>query len=406
MSATITNVVVQVYNTLLIFVGIPGNILIMKVYFVKKPRSSSHVFIIGLALVDLLSILIRQISIVLMVPRFNLLKHSNEYLCRVPRFSNVTIIWCSVFLTTIIAFDRYFSVCRPHERKLTPFRAKLLVASSICLSLCISSPNIFSFGIVKLQSRNMTMCTRIGSKRLLISQMTLFYTALLVASTSVVILYRKVFKTLQNQKLRLRINFDHHSQVTRTSETVSANVVHMQIQTISSPPPIRPREAFVDTSSSWAPSIQTNQGSTMTTVNRHLQIHPVTSDVQMNQDVSTTSFRTVSQQQTWRGTRANHPAAAAAVANHSVQKRTSIMLLLVTSVFLISWTPPMVMSFIMLSRENAETNPVIRDIVYTVVLINHAINPVIYVVVNKRFRKDCIKVLRNIKWPWRRGNSS
>ena len=387
-----------IYNSVLL-IGIPGNLIIIKVYHSKSPRCSAHIFIIGLALADLFVSLLRPLSIVMNLPAYAHLQHSSQAFCIAPRFINLVSMYSSVFLTSAVAFDRYFCVCRPHERKMTPFRAKIIVLMALILSLFVSLPNVFAFGLVTLPYGPGTVCKRISSAWLTTLQQGLLLISFVSASVIVVVLYRKVFQAIKKQRLRLR-SFVQPTQSVLPTEIVAemqdTTVVTVssrsQVQPISNSPQRRPREAFVDPR---PPVPSANAGATVTLTNQATVTsnNRVTFHVDNNEETGNNHLEQQRQ--------AKREKAAAA---YSVQGRTSKMLLLTTAVFIITWIPPLLFGLIPRDNNNQQ-NPALTYTIqglFSIVLINHAINPLIYGFVNKRFRNDCIKVLKNIKWPWKR----
>ena len=178
------------YNSLLL-IGIPGNLIIIKVYHVKSPRTSAHIFIIGLALADLIMTLTRPLYIFTNIPMYVHLKHSSEVLCSLPRLLGIISIYSSVFLTSAVAIDR--CICRPHERKMTPTRAKFMVASCFALSMLVTIPNIFSFRLLQLPYGLGTVCTHISNELLTVCQQIILIGSVFASCSLVVVLY-KVFK--------------------------------------------------------------------------------------------------------------------------------------------------------------------------------------------------------------------
>ena len=364
------------YNIMLVTLGIPGNLLIMKVYYIKSPRCSAHIFIIGLALADLFAVSIRPLYIFLQIPSYARLIHTNEYLCRIPRSLVLTTMYSSVFLTTVVAFDRYFCVCRPHERKMTPLRAKLLVSLSMILGVCVSLPNTFAVGLLEIPSVG-TVCTFVGGRWLRILQIVIMATSNIVAGVSVVVLYRKVLRALKEQSLRMR-NFDKPIPSFLPPEVAAEMEGSTVVTTVSSISQVQPisldipanhrREAFVDNVTIPSPSS--------------------VGEVEIgNRNKAADEIQRSKREKT--------------AAAFNVQGRTSKMLLLTTSVLFITWTPPMLIALIPANRRPLALNYVLQAIL-NLVLLNHVINPVIYGFVNKRFRNDCVKVIRAIKWPWKR----
>ncbi|XP_072025619.1 probable G-protein coupled receptor No18 [Amphiura filiformis] len=392
------------YNTLLL-VGIPGNLIIIKVYHVKSPRCSAHIFIIGLALADLFVSLLRPMTIFMNIPAYAHLQHSSQGFCLAPRILTVVSMYSSVFLTSAVAFDRYYCVCRPHERKMTPFRAKIMVALSLVLSILVSLPSLFSHGLMKTPYGS--FCRRISGTLLTAIQKGFMISSFLIASALVVILYRKVFQAIKKQRLRLRTFVQPTQSVLPTEvvaemrETTTITVSsRSQVQPITNSPPRRPREAFGDSATSSMPL--SNCNSNIVTVSHGAPLE--TRNVKKTKHVTiqvTENNRSNNETEEQRAKREKTAAA------FSVQGRTSKMLLLTTAVFIISWTPALFLSLIPENRvaQSSQRNPTVTLIIRgltNIVLLNHAINPVIYGFVNKRFRNDCIKVIKNIKWPWRR----
>ena len=366
------------YNIVLL-IGIPGNLIIMKVYSVKSPRSSAHIFIIGLAIADLFVSLLRPFYIVLSIPSLTYLPHTNTALCRIPRFISTVSVYSSVFLTSAVAIDRYYCVCRPHERKMTPYRAKLMVSACLILSLIVSLPNIFAFGLKQLPYGLGTVCTRTSGDTFNKFQQGVLFCSFIFACTLVVVLYRKVFRAIKIQRLRLKQSV--HSTVSTGLQETTLAIVSNRSLVQPGPPPSRPREAFVD------PNVPTSSSF------RH--IDPIPNSDTNSVQQSTESTETMPKQRGKKDRSLN------------VEGRTSKMLLLTTTVFIVTWIPPILLVFIPQQRlsETYQNNPSIRWIVQgltNIVLINHAINPVIYGFVNPRFRKDCRQVFQNMKWPCNR----
>ncbi len=352
------------YNSLLL-IGIPGNLIIIKVYHVKSPRTSAHIFIVGLALADLIVTMTRPLYIFTNIPMYAHLKHGSELLCRLPRLLGVISIYSSVFLTSAVAIDRYYCVCKPHERKMTPIRAKFMVASCFALSMLVSIPSIFSFGLLQLPYGLGTVCTRISKDLLTLFQQIILIGSVFVSCGLVAILYHKVFKTIKTQ--RLRMNRSLHSSLTpsATTETMSAGPSSVL-------PPENPKEAFVET-----------------------VVAPVSSERTQHHGIALPSMirnRTLTKKDTNKSS------------SQSAERRTSQMLLLTTTVFIVTWVPPLIITYFLqrsLSQNPAGNSSIILVIkgLTNIVAINHAINPLIYGFVNKRFREDCKKVVKGIKWP-------
>ena len=104
------------FNSLIFILGVPGNIIILLVYGSKTTKLSSHIFIIGLACADLFIACLRPVAN---------LNWKHNILCRISLASTYLALFSSIFLTTGIACDRFFVVCKRH--KFTPMNAKVIV---------------------------------------------------------------------------------------------------------------------------------------------------------------------------------------------------------------------------------------------------------------------------------------
>ncbi|XP_046581578.1 orexin receptor type 2-like [Haliotis rubra] len=104
-----------IYLSFLLLVGIPGNIVVCVIYL-KLPPSTPRRFIVALALFDLLNCLVG-------IP-FEIADLITDYfldiptLCRLVRMSNTFSSSGSIFILLIISVDRYRKICRPFRRQI------------------------------------------------------------------------------------------------------------------------------------------------------------------------------------------------------------------------------------------------------------------------------------------------
>ena len=143
------------FNSFLFVIGIPGNCLIIRVYAVKKNSSSARIFIIGLALNDLMLCLIRPLHIFDNLPLANDLDDYSSFYCKMKDQSELCLLFTSVFITVCIAVDRYYAVCHPFNRTITPRKAKYaLIICPIMAALVI----VLSTRFVLLDGRRFANC--------------------------------------------------------------------------------------------------------------------------------------------------------------------------------------------------------------------------------------------------------
>ena len=84
-----------------------------------------------------------------------------------------------------------------------------------------------------------------------------------------------------------------------------------------------------------------------------------------------------------------------------LQRKTTTMLFATSMIFLFTWLPYWIYIAVTFALSSGlSINPLFVKILhetYLILYINNAINPLIYGLANRRFRKDCSEVLRKIK---------
>lgn len=134
---------VIVYMLVLMLVGTFGNILVCCVYLNKQTKSSSHYFILALAMLDLLTCLIGMPTEVADL-RYPYMFYAPAA-CKLLRFiESVSIIGSSMVLIAV-AFDRYFRICRLGKH-MTVKHAKIMCFVSVIVGILTAWPACILFG--------------------------------------------------------------------------------------------------------------------------------------------------------------------------------------------------------------------------------------------------------------------
>ena len=124
--------------------GIFGNAIVTHIYRTRYKTSNSKLFIISVALIDLLSCAVAiPLEIQLLLDQYTF---DNIWLCKVSRFFNTLGTCSSSFILVFIAIDRYRKVCQPLARQITPKSARFLCLMSLGLGLFVAWPALFVYG--------------------------------------------------------------------------------------------------------------------------------------------------------------------------------------------------------------------------------------------------------------------
>ncbi|XP_045177094.2 cholecystokinin receptor-like [Mercenaria mercenaria] len=127
-----------VYLVVLMLAGIIGNVLICYYYGFKSRRSSDNMFILSVAMYDLISCTL-SIPIEIVDIRF-FCNFPYAGACKVMRFVNYFAAIGSAFTLIVIAIDRYRKICRPFKKQFRSKEAKIACGISIPFSLLLSWP--------------------------------------------------------------------------------------------------------------------------------------------------------------------------------------------------------------------------------------------------------------------------
>lgn len=134
---------VIIYMIILTIVGTFGNILVCCVYCTKPTKTSSHFFILALAVFDILTCLIGMPTEVTDL-RYPYMFYASEA-CKMLRFvESVTTIGSSTILIAV-AVDRYLRICKL-GRQISVKIAKRLCVIAMILGALLSWPSCFIFG--------------------------------------------------------------------------------------------------------------------------------------------------------------------------------------------------------------------------------------------------------------------
>ncbi|XP_072018748.1 uncharacterized protein [Amphiura filiformis] len=126
--------IAALYYAMIFIVGIPGNALIIRVYTQRKFKSSTHVLILGLAVVDITVCVFRPLMLYYRYFADEGFSNARNIL----GFIEFIAVGLSAFLTSAIAFDRYDAACHPHERIMTRQKASYVIVIGIIFSVLIN----------------------------------------------------------------------------------------------------------------------------------------------------------------------------------------------------------------------------------------------------------------------------
>ena len=349
-----------IFFALILLLGVPGNSLILRVYWTKTLKTSTHVFIMTLAWADLAVCLIKLVNIVWQ--GLLMMGHEIPVVIRLFGAFDATAIGTSIMITAVIAVDRYDCVCRPHRRFFTHRRGKIAAWASFLFSVLINIPAYVG----------------VFSSIPILTILRLACHAIICVTTLVMV---AVFYSLVYKAIRQHVKVGASSLRTRRNDC----------STICPSTVVAPEPSSIDDGSK--PS---------TSKVRRFRVASVASSAKQT---LATDLQTRSSLDTESGFEANRqrtrPDREQPSNISQLQRKTTKMLFVTSVFFLMTWMPYWIIIIVSFaSTGGLNIDPTFLQVLNEMSLIlyiNHVMNPFIYGVANRRFRKDCREVIRKLK---------
>ncbi|XP_071827254.1 uncharacterized protein [Apostichopus japonicus] len=448
--------VVIVYRSLVTIIGIPGNSIILYVYWNKGFLGSAQVFIQFLALTDLYACILFPLELHYWLHEYD---YRNDLLCRL-FFTLLSIgFYMSSCVTVAISIDRYLAVCKPINGRWSRRQAQTVCLVCVAIAVVVNIVLPFSSGLQVISYENsgifnVTVCSQRESSFVGLGLFVTIpqYITFLVVFAVILAMYFRLWLTM---KKRGKVGGLHGgtTSVKAVSDVADGSIA----DTIETYYNKAEDSHAVDVSGSTSGDHVKNcqeQGASTSLVKKSLLIkEPNYSDVGAKQESSGGLPVYVSHgdcnnrfepkpDAAGRNNQLNQPncddinnegskldgartsgvpstngiptsisenarktsktAGFRRKRNHGAGKmsRLTQMLLLSTAIFLVTWILTLVI-FIMSSITRSVHRNSVWFAVISVVrlsgLINHAINPMLYSFMNPRFRNDCALLFKRLR---------
>ncbi|XP_060077706.1 orexin/Hypocretin receptor type 1-like [Ylistrum balloti] len=149
-----------VYVCVLLAIGLPGNMLVLYVYGFKWNRTTSRIFIMALAGIDLLNCMSSMATELYLLTHF--FKFDFPYVCKVTRFVTSFCNNSTTIVLSAIAVDRFKRICRPLEELIDIRTAKKIVWFAVVLAIATSWPLFVLYGTHELELKKFENSVLVG----------------------------------------------------------------------------------------------------------------------------------------------------------------------------------------------------------------------------------------------------
>ncbi|XP_052092304.1 growth hormone secretagogue receptor type 1-like [Mytilus californianus] len=141
-----------IFVTIIMIIGIIGNLHVLFVYTFRMKPSNHRIFILSLAVLDMITCTVGMPFII--VDLRNPLTFTMISACKVLRFVNYFICISSALILTIIAIDRYRKICVPLGKQISRRIAKILILVCLGISMVLSWPAPALYGHSSINTTN------------------------------------------------------------------------------------------------------------------------------------------------------------------------------------------------------------------------------------------------------------
>ena len=126
------------------FVGISGNVMTLLIYFKKMRRTASRIFVIALALCDLINCTLTMPVEIAIISQFWTFDY--PLICSVGRTITYILNGTSALLLVGIAVDRFIKICRPLKPVFTPKKTRFICIVSAAVGFAVYIPGFLVYG--------------------------------------------------------------------------------------------------------------------------------------------------------------------------------------------------------------------------------------------------------------------
>ena len=137
-----------VYTAVLMMVGTPGNIIVIYIYHFKWRRCTSRMFIIYLAVLDLINC-ISTLPMEIYIMRYSIM-FDIPVVCKLSRCLTYTMNSASALILVGIAVDRFKRICKPYTQAISVVNSNNICIGSVFISVCITWPALVLYGTRKI----------------------------------------------------------------------------------------------------------------------------------------------------------------------------------------------------------------------------------------------------------------
>lgn len=353
-----------IYLGLLMLIGIPGNLIVLIVYPSRFPKTTHRMFITGLAVAD---ILVCVVTLPFEITEMRLqYTFYNSWCCKFFRACNTLFALSSIFILMGLSGDRFRRVCTPLKVQMTSRHATIYIMFCVVLAVIFSWPNFFISGIrlVNLGNNVTGYDCSLSDQFAKTKYPTLYggtlFLVFIICMISLIVLYSLIGRQIVKH-FQFKRRFSRSSTSKSTSSTPVSNDSRKLMSTNKAEQEYN-NEVFID-----------------------------------NKPKETQEMLT---RKSHRKSSKHHSTKHQSVKEDATSKKLTKIALAISLAFILSYLPHLTISLLTALKGKflLPPGPVVSAVLPIVTrsfVINNVVNPIIYGLMDKRFRDNCKLMFKN-----------
>lgn len=354
-----------IYLGLLMLIGIPGNLIVLIVYRSRYPKSTTRMFITGLAMAD---ILVCVVTLPFEITEMRLqYTFYNSWCCKFFRACNTLFALSSIFILMGLSGDRYRRVCTPLKLQMTSRHATIYIIFCVVLAVIFSWPNFFISGIRLVNlGNNVTGYDCSFSDQFAKTKYPTLYGATLflvfiICMISLIVLYSLIGRQILKH-FQFRRRFSKSSTSKSTSSTTPVSNDSQNLMPTNKAEQEYNNDAFIDKKPKETQEMLTRKSHRKSSKHRSTKHQSVKED--------------------------------------AASKKLTKIAFAISLAFILSYLPHLTISLLTALKGKflLPPGPVVSAVLPIVTrsfAINNVVNPIIYGLMDKRFRDNCKLMFKN-----------
>lgn len=374
----------NIYLYMMIALGVIDNLIVLIVFLNNRPSTTTDWFILSITVCDFISSVI-NVPVYVTFTNGYWQKYGTTLICRLHMFLSQSIVLSSSFLICGLALDRYFKICRQLS-SFTTARAR-----NACLVITVIT-TVLSIPSFVMHENRAGRCVSIVMDITLFAYYLLVFLIFIFATIVVVFSYYKVTKTV----VESAANIARHANTTgqdRQRKVPFFSLSYRNNRVLPSTSTMYRGKLFGDSSSARSSEQAPIPGKKNKTKDL-IHVSPPVQMFQIQERRKTSVIFHSDEGGTNAGPKRSVFGNTGSLRRNSASLRTTKLSFIVCSIFILTWIPPW-LCFVLASIPDIKNNTnVVKFMLFgrMTYLLNGFLNPVIYTLLNKRFRSRIFEI--------------